>query len=274
MPIGYDKNPYAILGVPNSATEQEIKDAFRRLARQVHPDVNKEPHAAERMKDVNWAYSILGDASERSRYDFWRRGVYVDPTPRPNPPPSSRAGAPTSRNDPWREVKKTRSSGWSGLGILWLIMMLINTLTRAGRQSYDPAPLNVGNAQTMDAMLQEIDSRLATETALAAPTILPTNTPSPAELNAALTATAEAFMYVDIRAQVMPGTVEWEWFTTLLADYPLTTADGLSDEVTRVRRNLITGDIMIETRQYGAFVIYVTSRQEVTVIRLSVTPMP
>jgi curved DNA-binding protein len=61
---------YATLGVPRTASEAEIKKAFRKLARQHHPDVNKGEAAAEkRFKEVNEAYAVLGDAEKRKAYD-------------------------------------------------------------------------------------------------------------------------------------------------------------------------------------------------------------
>ena len=64
------KDYYKILGVPKTATEKEIKNAFRRLARQCHPDVNKnDPNAETRFKEVNEAYEVLGDTEKRQKYD-------------------------------------------------------------------------------------------------------------------------------------------------------------------------------------------------------------
>lgn len=61
---------YATLGVPRAATQAEIKKAFRKLAREHHPDVNKDDAAAERrFKEVNEAYAVLGDKEKRSAYD-------------------------------------------------------------------------------------------------------------------------------------------------------------------------------------------------------------
>jgi molecular chaperone DnaJ len=67
---------YEVLGVPQTADEQEIKRAFRRLARQYHPDVNKAADAETRFKEINEAYEILSDAQKRGLYDrFGHAGV-------------------------------------------------------------------------------------------------------------------------------------------------------------------------------------------------------
>lgn len=60
---------YDILGVSRDASEGEIKKAFRRKARELHPDVNKAPDAEERFKELNEAYDVLSDAKKRSMYD-------------------------------------------------------------------------------------------------------------------------------------------------------------------------------------------------------------
>ncbi|MBN2044513.1 MAG: molecular chaperone DnaJ [Anaerolineales bacterium] len=60
---------YETLGVPKSANQEEIKSAFRRLARQYHPDVSDAPDAEERFKEINEAYAVLSDDEKRAAYD-------------------------------------------------------------------------------------------------------------------------------------------------------------------------------------------------------------
>src|SRR5438067_9689176 len=60
---------YAALGVPRSASRDEIQQAYRKLARRYHPDVNKDPAAEERFKEISEAYDVLSDPDTRQRYD-------------------------------------------------------------------------------------------------------------------------------------------------------------------------------------------------------------
>lgn len=60
---------YAVLGVSKDATEAEIKKAFRHKARELHPDICKEPDAEDRFKELNEAYDVLSDPSKRAQYD-------------------------------------------------------------------------------------------------------------------------------------------------------------------------------------------------------------
>jgi DnaJ-class molecular chaperone len=64
------RDPYEVLGVPRSASEADIKKSFRRLAKKLHPDANKnDPKAASRFAELNSAYEILGDETKRKAFD-------------------------------------------------------------------------------------------------------------------------------------------------------------------------------------------------------------
>ncbi|MGH2855914.1 MAG: DnaJ domain-containing protein, partial [Solirubrobacteraceae bacterium] len=65
MPRDY----YEVLGVARGADDGEIKKAFRRVARELHPDVNQAPDAEERFKEAAEAYEVLSDADRRATYD-------------------------------------------------------------------------------------------------------------------------------------------------------------------------------------------------------------
>ncbi len=79
------KDYYKILGVERDATEAKIKSAYRKLARQYHPDVNKSPDAVKKFKDINEAYEVLSDKEKKSRYDSlganWQQGANFTPPP-------------------------------------------------------------------------------------------------------------------------------------------------------------------------------------------------
>ena len=60
---------YQLLGVPRSADADTLKRAYRKLARQYHPDINKDPGAEEKFKEIGRAYEVLADPDTRARYD-------------------------------------------------------------------------------------------------------------------------------------------------------------------------------------------------------------
>src|SRR5260370_1083020 len=80
------KDYYEVLGARGTASEDEIKKAFRKLARQYHPDVAKnKKQAEEKFKEVNKAYEVLGDPANRKKYDelgpHWKSGAEFRPPP-------------------------------------------------------------------------------------------------------------------------------------------------------------------------------------------------
>jgi curved DNA-binding protein len=79
------KDYYAVLGLERTATQDEVKRAYRKLARKFHPDINKEPDAEEQFKQVGEAYEVLGDPEKRAAYDQlgkdWKAGQEFRPPP-------------------------------------------------------------------------------------------------------------------------------------------------------------------------------------------------
>jgi DnaJ-class molecular chaperone len=102
------RDPYAVLGVAKSASEADIKKAYRRLAKQHHPDRNADdPKAKERFSELNSAYEIVGDATKRAQFD--RGEIGADGKPRfqgfdgfgPGGPQGARRGGFEAGSDPF-----------------------------------------------------------------------------------------------------------------------------------------------------------------------------
>jgi hypothetical protein len=272
----YDRDPYAILGLFPTATASQVKEAYHRLARQYHPDLNNDPRAGERMKDINWAYELLSDPDERSLYDYWRysnvRTDYYDPG---SSPADHNAGGTIPNSPPYNPYRRRsypnvqmsrRSStvGCSSWGILWVIIIVITNLARAfgpswsQQSAYDYSP---EFSATQTAQMEKIESTLNAfsaaqnfATVLAASTAAPLYrlpvTPSPITgMGKQAEPGQEAW-----RAGIVPGSWEWDHIHEYFPE--LTTPDGLSDEVTLVTYDQLKG-YRILTRSLGEYWILV-----------------
>src|SRR3954462_2596489 len=104
MPVEF-KDYYKTLGVAKGATTEEVKKAYRKLAREYHPDVNKKPGAEKRFKEINEANEVLSDPEKRKRYDtvgpdfarYAQNGNVVSPAGSAGRTTGRRAAAPDSR---------------------------------------------------------------------------------------------------------------------------------------------------------------------------------
>jgi curved DNA-binding protein len=80
LAVGF-RDYYEVLGVPRGAGDEEIRSAYRKLAREYHPDVNKDPGAEDRFKEVSEAYEVLRDPEKREKYERlgsnWKAGEDV-----------------------------------------------------------------------------------------------------------------------------------------------------------------------------------------------------
>jgi hypothetical protein len=116
-----DRDLYGVLGVPSTASEAEIRHAFRELAKRRHPDVNRDdPDAAREFIEVSNAADILLDPRRRAAYDARTRPVA--PSPRPPEPPRP-APKPAPRPAP-RQATAPPATGMSAFGVAWRILVL------------------------------------------------------------------------------------------------------------------------------------------------------
>lgn len=130
------KDFYAVLGVSASATADEIKKQYRRLAKQYHPDTNKgDAKASERFKEISEAYNVLGDTQKRKQYDEMRRLGAFDPFasrgPRPGGARQGTGGYPGGASPRMEEFD---IGGLGGLGDLF------GSIFGGGRQQRPQGP--------------------------------------------------------------------------------------------------------------------------------------
>jgi curved DNA-binding protein CbpA len=117
--VGDGEDPYRVLGVPEDAGADEIRRAYRRLARRYHPDVAS--GSAERMAELNRAYALLADAERRRRYDAQRARVSAPPPSAAAPPAPSESAAPPwvadldRHADDWRQMYEEERKLWEQL---------------------------------------------------------------------------------------------------------------------------------------------------------------
>ena len=109
------KDYYKILGVSRDAKTDEIKKAYRKLAKKYHPDVNKEAGAEEKYKEINEAYEVLKDPDKRSKYDTlgmnWQQGQDFTP-----PPGWQSSGRRVEFNGDFSDFFQTLFGGGGGFG--------------------------------------------------------------------------------------------------------------------------------------------------------------
>ena len=128
------KDFYAVLGVSSSASQDEIKKQYRRLAAKHHPDKNpNDAKAAERFKEISEAYTVLGDADKRKQYDEMRRlgafggfgggfgGARGGPRPSSGPRPGTTGAGSAGREQDFR-FQDFDIGGIGGLGDLFASM--------------------------------------------------------------------------------------------------------------------------------------------------------
>ena len=115
------KDYYQVLGVPRSATESDIKKAYRKLAHQFHPDISKDPAGEEKFKAVAEAYAILKNKEKRAEYDNLGQqsaGDQFTPPPQWQDEFASQAGDfdDVDISDIFNAFNRSRSGGASGMG--------------------------------------------------------------------------------------------------------------------------------------------------------------
>jgi curved DNA-binding protein len=133
MPIEF-KDYYKVLGVERAASHDDIRKAFRKLARQFHPDVAKDKkRAEEKFKEINEAYEVLGDAEKRKKYDELGAG-WKDSHAQPRPG----AGGESFRAQSWRSGPGAENFEFGGSGFSAFFEQFFGGATGRRRASAEP----------------------------------------------------------------------------------------------------------------------------------------
>jgi hypothetical protein len=126
------KDYYAVLGVPSTASLDEIRLAYRRQARLYHPDLSLDPDAEERFKEVNEAYDVLANSEKRRAYDYFTGGVTQDEGVEKAPSPDEPHGYVTPRAEPGPPPPESTKQPAPGTGTrtriyppTWAILLII-----------------------------------------------------------------------------------------------------------------------------------------------------
>jgi molecular chaperone DnaJ len=130
-----EKDLYAVLGVAEDADSKTMSRAYRRLARQLHPDTHPDdPEATERFKGVTAAYDVLGDETKRAEYDEFRRAVAGAGRSGPDGRMwnSSGRGGPAGNNEQWTTFD---GSSWTSFDVGSIDDLLGSVMGRAGRRA-------------------------------------------------------------------------------------------------------------------------------------------
>lgn len=249
----YDRDPYAILRVFPNATDDEVKEAYYKLARRYHPDVNTDPRAVERMKDINWAYNILSDPQERAEYDLWRsqrmQGEFQPGARSPHPTGSAGVSSPSyppvTNNRPRRHRPPV---GRSQTMLFWLAMIiLLNVILLIRPVLHHDDNSSRRNTEKQTTHIETLEySRQTSKSAQGIPNTAVISTPSPIP--------QDGLGQQDLRSSITRGSWEWQQIHTYFPE--LTTLYGLSGEVTLVTYDQSLG-YDIKTRGLGEYWIYI-----------------